>query len=273
MSSGPEALGTQGLSVHYGGVRALDQVELHVRVGQLVGLIGANGAGKTTFIDAITGFTSARGRVALAGDDISRLAPHRRAQRGLARTWQSTELFDDLTVRENLSVSCGLPPVRRLLSGLARARPCVDDRVDDALELLDLGPLGDASPPNLSLGQRKLVGVARALVARPNVLCLDEPAAGLDARESRVLGGRLRQLVESGITTLLVDHDMDLVLSVCDYVYVLDFGQVIAAGTPPEVRVDPVVIQAHLGRPRSAAETVASNAVGADAEATATEVV
>jgi branched-chain amino acid transport system ATP-binding protein len=251
---------TEGLSVHYGGVCALDQVDLRVSEGQLVGLIGANGAGKTTFIDAITGFTSSQGRITLAGSEIDGLAPHRRAFRGLARTWQSTELFEDLTVRENLSVACGLPTPRRLLSGLLRGRAVVDPRVDEALTLLDLESLCDAEPTNLSLGQRKLVGVARALVAHPRLLCLDEPAAGLDARESQVLGGQLRQLVEGGITTLLIDHDMNLVLSVCDYIYVLDFGQVIAHGTPQEVRVDPVVIRSHLGRPAEAeAEARAAN--------------
>jgi branched-chain amino acid transport system ATP-binding protein len=246
-------LATEGLCVRYGGVRALDQVNLEVHAGQLVGLIGANGAGKTTFVDAITGFTGAQGRITLGGHDIGTLAPHRRAMRGLARTWQSTELFDDLTVSENLAVACGLPATRRLLSGLLRARAYVDPRVDESLALLDLGPLCDELPTSLSLGQRKLVGVARALVAQPMLLCLDEPAAGLDARESRVLGGRLRQLVEGGITTLLIDHDMNLVLSVCDYVYVLDFGQVIAHGTPQEIRVNEAVIQAHLGRPGSPA--------------------
>jgi branched-chain amino acid transport system ATP-binding protein len=250
----PDALVTEGLSVHYGGVLALDQVDIRVPEGQLVGLIGANGAGKTTFIDAITGFTSAEGRVTLGGHEIAGLPPHRRALRGLARTWQSTELFDDLTVRENLSVACELPTLRRLLSGLVRGRALVDPRVDEALTLLDLESLCDTEPASLSLGQRKLVGVARALVAHPRLLCLDEPAAGLDARESQVLGGRLRQLVEGGITTLLIDHDMNLVLSVCDFVYVLDFGRVIARGTPQEIRVDPEVIRSHLGRPATPVE-------------------
>ena len=253
------ALVTEGLSVHYGGVRALDQVDLRVSEGQLVGLIGANGAGKTTFIDAITGFTGSQGRITLAGSEIGGLAPHQRAFRGLARTWQSTELFEDLTVRENLSVACGLPTRRRLLSGLLRGRPVVDPRVDEALTLLDLESLCDVEPNNLSLGQRKLVGVARALVAHPRLLCLDEPAAGLDARESQVLGGQLRQVVEGGITTLLIDHDMNLVLSVCDYIYVLDFGRVIAHGIPQEVRADPVVIRSHLGRPAVEAEAGEAN--------------
>jgi branched-chain amino acid transport system ATP-binding protein len=245
---------TEGLSVRYGGVQALEGVDLEVFAGQLVGLIGANGAGKTTFIDAVTGFTATKGRITLDDADIARLAPHVRAGRGLVRTWQSTELFDDLSVSENLTVACGMPSLRSVLLGLVRGRAVSDPRVDESLELLDLAELRDEQPTNLSLGQRKLVGVARALVARPRLLCLDEPAAGLDASESRVLGGRLRQVVDGGTTTLLIDHDMNLVLSVCDYVYVLDFGRVIAHGTPPEIRVNEAVIQAHLGRTRSAAD-------------------
>jgi branched-chain amino acid transport system ATP-binding protein len=245
-------LATEGLCVRYGGVRALEQVELRVYAGQLVGLIGANGAGKTTFVDAITGFTAASGRVALDQADIARLAPHRRAALGLARTWQSTELFDDLTVRENLAVACGMPTLRAVLLGLVRGRAMTDRRIDESLALLGLASLCDEQPSSLPLGQRKLVGVARALVAQPRLLCLDEPAAGLDANESRVLGARLRQVVDAGTTTLLIDHDMNLVLSVCDYVYVLDFGQVIAHGTPREIRVNEAVIRAHLGQPVSA---------------------
>lgn len=255
-------LGTDGLSVRYGGVQALDGVDLQVFEGQLVGLIGANGAGKTTFIDAVTGFTHATGRVTLDDTDIARLAPHVRARRGLVRTWQSTELFDDLSVRENLSVACGMPPARTFVSGLLRGRAVTDPRVEEALELLELGGMSDEQPANLSLGQRKLVGVARALVTSPRVLCLDEPAAGLDANESRVLGARLRQVVEKGTTTLLIDHDMNLVLSVCDHVYVLDFGRIIAHGSPADIRVDEAVIQAHLGRTETVSPVHAEKLVG-----------
>jgi len=242
-------LRTEGLTVRYGGVRALEAVDLEVREGQLVGLIGANGAGKTTFIDAIGGFTESKGTVTLRGAEISGLAAHRRAGRGLARTWQSTDLFDDLSVRENLTVACGLPRALSLLRGLLTGRAIDDAGVDDALALLGIAALAPALPTNLTLGQRKLVGVARALAARPQLLCLDEPAAGLDAEESRAFGTHLREVVASGTTTLLIDHDMNLVLGICDYVYVLDFGVVIAHGTPQEVRVNQAVIAAHLGQP------------------------
>jgi len=146
-------------------------------------------------------------------------------------------------------VACGLPRFSRLLRALLTGRAIDDAGVDDALGLLGIAALAPELPANLTLGQRKLVGVGRALAARPQLLCLDEPAAGLDADESRTFGARLRQVVDGGTTTLLIDHDMNLVLGICDYVYVLDFGVVIAHGTPQEVRVDQKVIAAHLGQP------------------------
>ena len=241
-------LRTESLSVNYGGVRALIDASIDVHAGQLVGLIGPNGAGKTTFVDAITGFTPSRGSVALYGASIEQLPPHARARRGLARTWQSTELFDDLTVRGNLAVACPPPSVLRLFGSIVTGKRAIDPAIESALQLLDLLPFGEKFPPNLSQGYRKLVGVARALAAQPCVLLLDEPAAGLDADESQVLGQRLRAVADGGIATLLVDHDMDLVLTVSDYVYVLDFGVVIAQGTPEQVRKNPEVISAYLGR-------------------------
>jgi branched-chain amino acid transport system ATP-binding protein len=223
------ALAAHGVSVSFGGVHAVVDVDLEVGDGGLVGLIGPNGAGKTTFIDAITGFVRARGSIELDGEDLSRLAPHERARRGLARTWQAIELFDDLTVGENVAV--------------ASARGS-----QEALELVGL----DASaagkmPSQLAQGERKLAGVARALAAEPRVVCLDEPAAGLDSTESEELGKRLRQVVDGGTGMLLVDHDMSLVLGVCDHIIVLEFGKVIARGTPDEVRRDRRVVEAYLG--------------------------
>ena len=240
-------LATTGLSVHFGGVRAVDQVDVVVEEGQLVGLIGPNGAGKTTFVDAITGFVRYTGHAELDGRDLEGLPPHARARRGLARTWQSTELFDDLTVRENLMVAAERPPWLSLAAELV-GRPAGDDAVtDEALELLELGSLADAMPSELTQGQRKLVGVARAVAMQPRLLCLDEPAAGLDTRESGELGRQLRQIADAGTATLLIDHDMGLVLTICDRIVVLEFGKVIAAGPPDEVRRNPLVVKAYLG--------------------------
>ena len=240
-------LAATGLSVRFGGVRAVDEADVVVEEGQLVGLIGPNGAGKTTFIDAITGFVGYTGRVELDGHDLAGLPPHARARRGLARTWQSTELFDDLSVGENVAVAAQRPSFMSLAAELVGKPIGESTAAERALELLDLVPLAEAMPAELTQGQRKLVGVARAIAMEPRLLCLDEPAAGLDTNESEDLGRRLRQIADAGTTTLLIDHDMGLVLTICDQITVLEFGQVIAAGPPDEVRRDPRVVTAYLG--------------------------
>jgi len=233
---GEPVLRVSGLSVAFGGVHAVRDVTLEVGEGELVGLIGPNGAGKTTLVDAVTGFVRCTGRVELAGTDIGGLRPHQRARRGLARTWQSTELFDDLEVQENLTVASR------------------DGLSEQALSLVGMDWAARAMPAQLSMGQRKLVGVARGLAARPRLLCLDEPAAGLDTRESGELGVRLRALADQGQSMLLIEHDMRLVLGICDRVVVLEFGRVIAEGTPEVVRQDPRVIAAYLGDAADATE-------------------
>jgi ABC-type branched-subunit amino acid transport system ATPase component len=250
----PAVLVTESVSVSYGGVRALSQVSIEVAAGELVGLIGPNGAGKTTFIDAVCGFTPSAGRVHVCGRDVSGWRPHRRARAGLARTFQAVELFEDLTVRENVAATAygrdhrsGLAgTIREIVTGRLTELP----EVDRALAAIGLTDLADRPVDALPQGQRKLVGVARALASRGSVICLDEPAAGLDTAESRELGRRLRGLADNGTALLLVDHDMDLVLSICDRIIVLAFGEVIASGTPEEVRCDPAVIAAYLGDAR-----------------------
>lgn len=240
-------LSARGVSVSFGGVRALVDVDLDVNPGELVGLIGPNGAGKTTFIDAISGFVPHEGTVSLDGGDITGTTPTARARKGLARTWQAVELFDDLTVRENLTVAARHPSVLATLKELFSTSRWGSPTIDDALELFDLTDLAETTPTELTQGQRKLVAVARALVAQPKLLCLDEPAAGLDEQESAEFGRHLRQVVDSGTPALLIDHDMGLVLGICDRVVVIEFGKVIASGTPSEVRADPKVVAAYLG--------------------------
>jgi branched-chain amino acid transport system ATP-binding protein len=240
-------LDARAVSVNFGGVRALIDVDLRVEPGQLLGLIGPNGAGKTTFIDAISGFVRYRGTVFLDDRDLSGQAPHERARLGLARTWQSVELFDDLTVRENVSVAAEPSSFKAMREVVSRSAGR-NDRVEEALGVFGLESRGDAMPSELSQGDRKLVGVARAYAASPRLLCLDEPAAGLDTVESEALGRHLREIVDRGTAMLLVDHDMGLVLSISDYVVVLEFGEVIAHGTPDTVRKDHAVIAAYLGQ-------------------------
>ncbi len=258
------SLAVSGLSVRYGGLVAVDDVTLKVASGQIVGLIGANGAGKTTFIDAVSGFTPYEGTVSLAGRRIDPLGPHRRTLTGLARTWQSAELFEDLSVFENVQVACengSLP---------AALRDCVWPRTSGSevsaarwLEWFDLGAVAARFPSELSLGQRKLVNLARALARTPRILLADEPAAGLSTGETSVLGRALKSLVGSfDIGVLLVDHDVGLVTEVCDYIYVLSFGALIAQGTPSEVRKDPNVIASYLGEEFRVAGELASSSLG-----------
>ena len=238
------ALRVEHLTVRYGGVVAVDDVTLTVPGGSVVGLIGPNGAGKTSLIDAVAGFAPATGAVRLAGRRVDRLAPHARIRAGMGRTFQSLELYDDLSVEENVSVAAvGSRWVDR---GEAAAR---------TLEQLGAGGLRDRPAGELSQGERQLVSIARAQVAEPSVLLLDEPAAGLDTTESRWLGERIREIGASGAGVLLVDHDVALVLDVCDHVVVLDFGRVIAEGTADEIRANRAVADAYLGRVHDATAT------------------
>lgn len=255
-ATGPAALLTvTDLSVHYGGVVAVDAVSLTVPTGTIVGLIGPNGAGKTTLVDALTGFTGYSGHVTFRGDRLDRLPPHQRARRGLARTFQSGGIFDDLTVEENILIG-----ERRASGGWGTARAVFSGRAEpprphtlELIQLLGLDGLLQVQVSELSEGHRKLVSVAQALASEPQLVLFDEPAAGLDSQESQWLGRQLRLIRDSGVTILLVDHDMELVLNVCDQLVVLDFGKVIAAGSPEQVLQDQRVVAAYLGSVTGAA--------------------
>ncbi|HZM31229.1 MAG TPA: ATP-binding cassette domain-containing protein [Acidimicrobiales bacterium] len=241
-------LAARGLAVSYGGVRAVDDVDLDVEDGTLTGLIGPNGAGKTSIIDALSGFVAYRGDVRLDGEALDGLAPHQRARRGLVRSFQSVELFDDLDVRGNLAVAAERVGIRGALRDLVVPRRSPGGRrLDRAVDQVGIGHLLDRATHELSEGERKLVGLCRALVAAPRVLLVDEPAAGLDTGESRALGERLRAIVDAGTAVLLIDHDMDLVLGACDAVHVVDGGRTVASGRPAQVRSDERVIRAYLG--------------------------
>jgi ABC-type branched-subunit amino acid transport system ATPase component/branched-subunit amino acid ABC-type transport system permease component len=228
-------LDVKNLTVRYGGVVAVDNVSFCVEKGQIVGLIGPNGAGKTTTIDALCGFHDCEGSVALAGQDLAGYSPHRRAALGLARTFQLAGVSDDLTVEENVQV------------GQHRATTHDPEALTRILNELGLVEMRDLQVSMLSQGQRQLVSVARALAGEPRLLMLDEPAAGLDSTESLWLAERLRGVRDTGVTILLVDHDMSLVLNLCDAIDVLDFGALIATGTPDQIRENEQVSTAYLG--------------------------
>lgn len=224
----------------------LDSVSLDVEAGSVTGLVGANGAGKTTLVEAISGFVpTSSGTVLLDGAPIDGLAPHRRARLGLGRTFQSLELFDDLTVEENLAVASG---ARRSSS---RNRP--GERSAGLPGGPGLDDLAHRAPAALSHSERSRVALARAVAGGPCVLLLDEPAAGLDAGQRAALGRSLRSLAGDGMAVLVVEHDLELVFDLCDRVYVLDAGRVLAAGAPGEVASDTRVVDLGLGHPAAPA--------------------
>jgi branched-chain amino acid transport system ATP-binding protein len=231
-------LRVSGATVSFGGRRALDEVDITAEPGQVTGLIGPNGAGKSTLFDVICGLRRpSAGRVFLDSRDVTRMGPARRARYGLARTFQRLELFGRLTVRDNLLVAAELGPERR-----RAART-----VTEILARLGLAEFADSPADTLPTGVGRLAEVARALAIRPRFLLLDEPAAGQDAAETERFAALLRTLAVDGTAVILVEHDMSLVMSVCDEVHVLDLGKIIAVGPPAEIRQDAAVLAAYLG--------------------------
>jgi ABC-type branched-subunit amino acid transport system ATPase component/branched-subunit amino acid ABC-type transport system permease component len=245
----PMTLDVRDVGVSFGAVQALQGVNLSVRPGQVLGLIGPNGAGKTTFIDAVTGVVPSVGLVNLNGQRVDRWSPHRRAAAGLGRSFQSLELFEDMTVLDNLRTAADrrgtLSYVRDLFwPQVAPLPPVAIEAIND----LDLAPHLDRLPEELPSGTRRLVSIARALAAGPSVLMLDEPAAGLSDGEADELGRLIRHLADEWkLAILLIEHHVDLVMRVSDRVVALDFGQVIAAGTPAEVATNERLVTAYLG--------------------------
>jgi ABC-type branched-subunit amino acid transport system ATPase component/branched-subunit amino acid ABC-type transport system permease component len=238
------------LTVDFGGVRALDGVSLELKPGEVVGLIGPNGAGKTTLIDVITGFVRPRqGDVMLNEQSVLRWSPTRRARAGVARSFQSLELFEDMTVLDNLRTACEPHDVKAFILDLIYPRrvPLTDTTLAAIAECsLERDAL--RFPTELSYAQRRLVAIARAVASNPSVLLLDEPAAGLDEVETDELARLIRRLARDwGISVLVIEHDIEMVFDVCDRVDVLEFGMLVASGTPAEIRTSPVVIAAYIG--------------------------
>jgi branched-chain amino acid transport system ATP-binding protein len=241
-------LAAERVSVRFGGHLALSEVTVDARPGEITGLIGPNGAGKTTLFNVITGMLGpTTGRVLLDGDDISRLDTYQRARRGIGRTFQRLELFTGLSVRDNVRVAGEIRNTWGLF-GARQGRMDVKRETERLLELVGLGAVADREVSEVPTGTARVVEVARALMTGPRVLLLDEPASGQTEDETRTFGAMLRRLAhDDGLTILLVEHDMGLVMDVCDRVHVLDFGQLIAVGTPAQIRDDPAVLDAYLG--------------------------
>ena len=244
------------VTVSYGGVKALSGVDIAVPPATIIGLVGPNGAGKTTLFGVMSGLVRAdTGKVRLMGNDVSRLSPRRRARLGLARTFQQPRLFTSMTVREHITLADRLRYSRQRMwkdlvtaGGFARPDIAERQRVDQVLALLGLYDVADERVATLPLGLTRLVEVGQAVASAPAVIMLDEPSAGLNPQETeRLSAGLAKAVAEQGVGLLLVEHDVELVLGLSSSVVVLEFGTVIAVGTPAEVRHDARVHAAYIG--------------------------
>jgi branched-chain amino acid transport system ATP-binding protein len=284
------ALTVSEVAVRFGGVSALNEVNLTVAPGTVTGLIGPNGAGKTTLFNVISGLqVPDRGSVHLFDADVTAMKPHRRARLGLARTFQRLEIFGTLSASENVQV--GLEStvkwwewrhLRRAISWRRRRGPghgeatrrtgtehpasLATTTCDRLLEGVGLTGLGHVQSSNMPTGLARMVELARALAIGPKLLLLDEPGSGLDEAESKALGDLLVGLAAGGMAVLLVEHDMELVMGICDHIYVLDFGDVIASGTPDAIRTNPKVQAAYLGEVEPDGDPFGPSTVGTGAE-------
>jgi branched-chain amino acid transport system ATP-binding protein len=230
------------VTVRFGGVTAVDAAAFAVQTGTITGLIGPNGAGKTTLFNVITGMQApTAGRVRLRGDDITGLGTHARARRGIARTFQRLEAFGSLSVVENILVAA------EIHARWARHAPDPRQVAKELVARVGIEKWADAQADSVPTGTARLLELARALAINPAVMLLDEPSSGLDEEETDAFAELLRELVTEGRSVLIVEHDMDLVMGVCDYIHVLDFGSIISSGEPAVIRDDPRVQDAYLG--------------------------
>jgi branched-chain amino acid transport system ATP-binding protein len=251
-------LETRNLTIHFGGITALDEVSIQLDGGEIVGLLGPNGAGKTTLFNVVSGFLrSERGEILLDGREIQQMLPYERVAAGLGRTFQHVRLFSNMTVYDNLlaaqhrHLDTGAFSAMLHLPAWRRDEMKARDLVEKVLDVVNLRPWKDAKPTELSYGTTRFLELAAVLSLRPRVLLLDEPASGIQQKEVEALGPMLRRIRdEAGTPILLIEHDMGLLLNTSDRVYALDFGQLIAEATPDEIVNDDRVLESYLGRTR-----------------------
>jgi len=250
-------LRADGVTIDFGGLRAVDHVDLQVDTGEIVALIGPNGAGKTTFFNMLTGiYAPTAGQILYRDAPVTGLKPHRIAELGITRTFQNVRLFGSMTALENVMIGRCVRTTAGVGAATLRTRRHREEEASSELaaqgwlEFCGLAGRTNDLAGSLPYGEQRRLEIARALATDPTLICLDEPAAGMNPHESATLSDLVRVIRDSGTTVLLIEHDMNVVMNTAERIYVLDFGRLIAAGTPQEIQDNPAVIEAYLGRPR-----------------------